>query len=67
MFLKHLSTECGKQGPKEYAVLNIVLNSPQMLQTMKDVKVTFSDQLGILGNVKVFFCLVHNKSKVKTL
>ena len=41
--------ECEEMGAEEYTVINIVLNSPQITKTEKNVKVTFSDQLGILG------------------
>ena len=41
--------ECEKRAREEFAYLNIVINSPQMTVTESNVRVNFSDQLGIIG------------------
>ncbi len=40
---------CTKQIKEQFAVLNIILDSPQVTRVLTDAKVSFSDRLGIIG------------------
>ena len=47
-----IEVECEKRAAEEFALLNIVINSPQMTVTESNIRVNFSDQLGIIGREK---------------
>lgn len=43
---------CKKAVKQEVAVVNIILDSPQITQITKNARVSFSDKLGIIGECK---------------